>query len=64
MIKIDAAENDMWDRIIDYYFDHIWPGGTPSIVNWVEEQYNCRMDGITATFDSPMDATLFQLRWA
>lgn len=64
MIVIDTNENDMWDRVIDYYFDHVWPGGTASIVNWVEEQYNCRMEGITAYFKHPADATMFRLRWA
>lgn len=54
-----------WDHIIDHYFDHVWPSetGMPSIINWVESEYNCKMDGNTATFANPADATLFQLRW-
>lgn len=63
MIKIDTNENDMWERIIDYYFDHVWPGGSPSIVTWVEEEYNCRMNDNIAVFNNPEAATLFQLRW-
>ena len=64
MIKIDTDHNDVWERIIDYYFDHVWPGGSPSIVTWVEEQYNCKMDGLVAQFKDPADATMFTLRWS
>ena len=62
--RIDTHEDDMWDRIVDYYFDHVWPGGPSSIVNWVEDEYHCKLDGRFATFNSPAEATLFSLRWA
>lgn len=57
---------DFWDDVIDYYFDHIWPDehGMPSIVNWVEETYNCKMDGNVAMFRNSADATMFRLRWS
>ena len=63
-VKIDTHVDELWDRIIDYYFDHVWPGGKSSIITWVEEEYNCILEGNYAVFNSPEEATLFQLRWA
>lgn len=65
MIKVDTKEDDMWERVIDYYFDYVWPDEeNGSIINWVESEYNCKMDGNTACFRDHSAATLFQLRWA
>lgn len=64
MIKINTQEDEMWDRVIDYYFDHVWPGGRASIIDWVEEEYNCKMIDNVAHFRDEAAATLFCLRWA
>ena len=64
MTRIRVYDNGMWDKIIDYYFDHVWDDShNPVLPSWVEQEYNCKMIDRVAVFSNPADATMFQLRW-
>lgn len=67
---IRLPKNEYWDKIIDYYYDHVFfednDPGQGSIMDWVERVFNARVDREVDTimFDRPESATAFLLRWA
>ena len=54
-----------WEKVVDYFYDHVWRLQVLSIEEWLLQEHNASVDRSGfIKFESEVDRTMFLLKWA